>query len=357
MKIKNLLTSLSLGLALFAQAQIHPGSLSSWPMFYNAPANHTKEVWTIMGYAYYTVDITRDANNYVTGITTATQLPFTADQYTCIGSKTGNVYTATTKKNHNAGAFKDWRRDTWQSDGTNDTLIMWDDYDTISSTWKNVSTNSMTYSAGLLQMSIGRTWNTSTSSWLNSAKNVVTYVSGKKDKINNFKWDIPTSAWVDGGYIQYFYTGNKLDSMQEWNKDLVTSITSLKSRYIITSDVNNKTASFAQWTWKSSTSVWEVGISISFTGGSTGINEAKESEMISVYPIPANNELTIDLNNYKLKNAIVKIISMEGKEVYSNVITEEKSTIATTHLNNGIYFLLLESNGVQIRRQKLMIAH
>lgn len=357
MKLKHLLFAASLNIGLYAQAQIHPASVWSMTQFYNAPANHAKEVWSIGVYTYYSIDITRDGNNYITNMSSSTPPPLSASQFKCTGSKTGNVYTATSQKNQDGGAFSIWRRDTWQSDGTNDTLLMWEDYDTTSSTWKNNSKQSVTYSAGLIQTLTGYIWNSTSSVWVNTSKNDVTYISGKKDKINNFQWDVSTSSWKDNGYIQYFYTGNKLDSMQEWNKDQTTSITSLKYRYIITSDANNKTASFQQLKWKESGSVWENSLKISFTSGTTGIDEKIEYGSISVYPVPANDELTVNLNNAAIKNAVVKVYSLDGKEMINENISESLSTINTTALNNGLYLLFVESNGIKIHQQKLMIAH
>ncbi|MDP1727454.1 MAG: T9SS type A sorting domain-containing protein [Bacteroidota bacterium] len=357
MKLKHLLFAASLSIGLCAEAQIHPASVWSMTQFYNAPANHTKEVWSIGVYTYYSIDITRDGNNYITNMTSSTPPPLSASQFKCTGSKTGNVYTATSQKNQNGGAFSNWRRDTWQSDGTNDTLIMWEDYDTVSSTWKSNSKQTLTYSSGLITTMIGYSWSSSTSAWVNLSKNDVTYISGKKDRINNFNWDNVALTWKDNGYIQYYYTGNKMDSMQEWSKDQSTGITSLKYRFIITSDANNKTASFQQLKWKESASIWENSLNISFTSGTTGNNELTGNEMISVYPIPASDALTIQINNATLNNAVVKLYSLDGKEVLHTNISENQSTLNTSGLSNGMYVLCVENNGLKLHQQKLMVAH
>ncbi len=357
MKLKHLLFAASLSISLCTQAQLHPASVWSMTQFYNAPANHTKEIWSISGFTYYSIDITRDGNNYITNMTSSTPPPLSADQFKCTGSRTGNVYTATSQKNHNGGSFSNWRRDTWQSDGTNDTLIMWEDYDTVSSTWKSNSKQSLTYSSGLITTMIGYSWSTSTSAWVNNSKNEVTYNGTKKDKINNFYWDNVTSSWKDNGYIQYFYTGNKLDSIQEWSKDQSTSITSLKYRFMITSDANNKTASFQQLKWKESAGIWENSLNISFTSGTTGISELTGNEVISIYPVPASDVLTINFNKISQIHAAVKIYSMDGKEVINTNISETLSTINTSDLSNGMYLVYIENNGMKVYQQKLMIAH
>ncbi len=358
MNMKKLLFTIAIGLSLCTQAQIHPASIWSMTNFYNAPANHTKEVWTIMTYNYYNITIARDANNYITGCSSSTTPgPLSPDQYQTTGSKVGNVYTATSQRSVKGGAYKEWRRDTWKSDGSNDTLIMWEDYDTLTSTWKNVQRQTLTYSGGLIQTMIGYTWNSSTSVWDKFQKNEVVYSSGKMTRINSFTWNSSTSAWTDNGNIQYFFTGNKLDSMQEWKLDMATSTTTLKYRYIITSDANNKTAAFQQLQYQGSKGVWENSINIAFTNGSSGFDNLNPMEAISVFPVPANEILNINLNQNNLVNATARIFSMDGKEVFNSIVRESNFSLPTSNLSNGMYILLIENNGIKIHQQKMMVSH
>jgi hypothetical protein len=67
-------------------------------------------------------------------------------------------------------------------------------------------------------------------------------------------------------------------------------------------------------------------------------------EKISMYPIPAKDELNIKLNNYFDDDTKIEVIDVVGKTIqtiYSNGKDDIK--INTQALNNGIYFLKFSS--------------
>ena len=66
---------------------------------------------------------------------------------------------------------------------------------------------------------------------------------------------------------------------------------------------------------------------------------AANQELLSVFPNPVVNELTIQ-GNYQGKN--YEIIDMNGKVMASNQIINPQSTIDVSFLQTGLYILQLE---------------
>lgn len=357
MKTTNLVSVLFTAcFALYVKAQITPSTIMLSSINYDAPITHTKEVWSTMGYTLYNIDITRDANNYITNITTSTPPPLTQDQSKTTGTRAGNVYTAITQKNHNGGAFENAKRETWESDGTHDTCIWMEVWNTTTSSWDKSQRNVFTYSGSNLESITTYFWNT-TSGWNLSTKNVWTFVGGKMDRNDGSAWNSTTSAWEPNGYFKYFYTGNKMDSMQQWSKDMTTSAIYLQYRFAITPDANNKTSSFTQMKWKGSAGIWENSLTISYSNGSTGVGELNAFESASVYPVPANNLLNIALSCAPTGFLVAKVMALDGREISRQPLDENNSTLNTSDLADGIYFLLIESENKPIYQQKLTIAH
>ncbi len=87
------------------------------------------------------------------------------------------------------------------------------------------------------------------------------------------------------------------------------------------------------------------------------ISENTKQKVISIYPVPASDVLTINFNKISQIHAAVKIYSMDGKEVINTNISETLSTINTSDLSNGMYLVYIENNGMKVYQQKLMIAH
>jgi hypothetical protein len=78
----------------------------------------------------------------------------------------------------------------------------------------------------------------------------------------------------------------------------------------------------------------------------TGIEDnTSKNNIISVYPNPAKNILTIDFSNSKNTISHVSIINTLGAQVLNAEITEEKTIINLNNLSNGLYFLQI---GTQI---------
>lgn len=90
----------------------------------------------------------------------------------------------------------------------------------------------------------------------------------------------------------------------------------------------------------------------------TKINEIESSNINPIYPNPATNFVSVNLEIFKNKTTI-EIFDMQGEQIFkqtvdSNINTE--LTINTNHLSNGIYMIRIINESFTAS-QKLMIQH
>ena len=355
MKIKTLLIGAACWVSLTAQAQIHPASLWNNTFIYNA-VPHVNETWTASGYTLYNITMVKDANGYITSIQTSSPPPFntSVDQYQSTGSRTGTVFTASTQKQlKNTTAWFNWRKETWQGDGTKDTAVMWQD--SINGAWTYVVKHVLHYTGTDMDLSTDYTWSNST--WNLSSKMVLTYISGKKDKLTNYDWKTATSSWLQTGYVQYYYS-TKLDSLLSWKTDPVTAANTISQKYYFTTDASSgKTKTLTAYDWDATNSAWKTGISIAFVAGTPDVTSiSQNSEKVKVYPSPTNQVLKIDFagNGNLLKLHIRDIL---GNEIVSVESTTDHTEINTGELKSGFYLFSVEQNGKLLDQRKLIIAH
>jgi PKD repeat protein len=72
----------------------------------------------------------------------------------------------------------------------------------------------------------------------------------------------------------------------------------------------------------------------------TGIEELT-SEQISIYPNPANDYITISIDN-SIEFATISLIDVLGKEIMSRNVTQSTSQLNLSGISNGIYSLKLK---------------
>jgi len=68
-----------------------------------------------------------------------------------------------------------------------------------------------------------------------------------------------------------------------------------------------------------------------------------------IYPNPANNVLTVNLNNYK--NAQIQVIDITGKIVLIINTTQTKNALDVSSLTKGVYFIKITSNSQSTTKQ------
>jgi len=84
------------------------------------------------------------------------------------------------------------------------------------------------------------------------------------------------------------------------------------------------------------------------------------TKSMHVYPNPANQQVSIALNDKTIKSGVLKIHDLTGKDVYMIVIEEnqQRFDLNIEHLNNGVYFISFR-NGMDSEDHigKLIINH
>ncbi len=83
------------------------------------------------------------------------------------------------------------------------------------------------------------------------------------------------------------------------------------------------------------------------------VKKANSNNQFSVYPNPAQSTFNIEFKN--ATTGSIRIIDLNGKEVYNTTINSMNQLIDCSQLNNGLYIVQIEANGV-ITSQKLNIA-
>ena len=82
----------------------------------------------------------------------------------------------------------------------------------------------------------------------------------------------------------------------------------------------------------------------------TGIEEATNNKLVSIYPNPANHFITVDVSDAN-DGTIIYIINALGEIIATENATSSKITLNIDNLTDGIYFIKVESkNGSAIKK-------
>lgn len=90
-------------------------------------------------------------------------------------------------------------------------------------------------------------------------------------------------------------------------------------------------------------------------GGSSSNASIEENGIISIkiFPNPVREELTIVFDQQKNNNITVNIKDLQGRIVYSNTISNEKTIVNTSNFANGFY-MVEATNGIKTIQQKVI---
>jgi len=90
----------------------------------------------------------------------------------------------------------------------------------------------------------------------------------------------------------------------------------------------------------------------------TGINDNSTSQEVLVYPNPTSGSFSIVINSLSYSELLIKIVDVQGKEIFSSFDKDVKGTyikqINLEDISKGLYFITL-SSGSEIKTQKLII--
>ena len=88
---------------------------------------------------------------------------------------------------------------------------------------------------------------------------------------------------------------------------------------------------------------------------------AKDSIELNIYPVPSINELNVEFKNAPDVNYLLKIISVDGKVFFSEILMPDfdtKTSLNTTVWPSGTYFVsLIDQNGSTVLVKKIVVQH
>jgi hypothetical protein len=85
-------------------------------------------------------------------------------------------------------------------------------------------------------------------------------------------------------------------------------------------------------------------------------NKFEQSANLSIYPNPVSDQATISFNYKDFTSFSVSVMNIAGQKVQSMDSNRNRNIIWNTReLNNGIYFVRLESNGIPVAVKKVIV--
>jgi len=86
----------------------------------------------------------------------------------------------------------------------------------------------------------------------------------------------------------------------------------------------------------------------------TGVQDKEIESKIKVFPNPANNFITIQMEEYN-QSAIFEILDLKGEIILTKAIDSKESKIGIADLKPGIYMYRLRDNSKVLKIDKLII--
>ncbi|MDD5571405.1 MAG: M1 family aminopeptidase [Bacteroidales bacterium] len=164
-------------------------------------------------------------------------------------------------------------------------------------------------------------------------------------------WDIQPSNNPQSIVLHFleFDTENTNDKLEVWNgialpnvkiatysgsaipTDLVCSTKRVKLKFI----TNN--------------SITAAGWKLLYTTQNEGINEKSDDVKLFLYPNPATNKITVELNDFRFTNYELRIYDIRGQELIKAQGIRQKAKVDISNLPSGIYFIkVVNENGVSV---------
>jgi hypothetical protein len=76
---------------------------------------------------------------------------------------------------------------------------------------------------------------------------------------------------------------------------------------------------------------------------------------IKIFPNPANNNLTIQIDTGYIKPYLVEFYNYLGESIFEKILNEEISNISLEYIEDGLYFVKIISNETVLKTEKLII--
>lgn len=88
-----------------------------------------------------------------------------------------------------------------------------------------------------------------------------------------------------------------------------------------------------------------------------GVEELYNSNLFSVFPNPANNQIHIKFEQPNLVADTYEILDFYGRIILSGKITSQNTQINVEHLPSSLYLLQVKNKGVVVENKKISITH
>jgi hypothetical protein len=253
-------------------------------------------------------------------------------------------------------------RDTFTRDAGGKALtILWEDW--IDGSWSNSGFETNTFDeSGRLLLTLSQIMQGG--AWVNSDRSTNSYNANSQVLVQLLEtWDTVNQLWLNNRSISSSYdaSGNLLGVLTE-SRDKAGSAWFNVRRKRYTCDADGNSTGGINEQWKSGS--WSPGLSsidiyskkeivytfyyppryqyhATFISLASGVDEVSNSMVLSVYPNPASEKLTIDCNNLK-PGQLITIYDMGGRPVLQTCLTG-LSEIDISRLASGTYLLRLGS--------------
>jgi hypothetical protein len=316
------------------------------------------------------------------------------------------TYTYDVNNNMLTSVYQSWDAGTMSWDNSSKNLYSYDvnnnvttvisqSWDAGTMTWVNSSRITQTYDVNGDRVSaLIQNWNTIMSSWDNSLQYITTY-DGNHHMLVDIRQDWVLGVWQNDEKSTYTYTGNDLTSVtgQSWNNVGSTWDNSYKYLFAYDGD-HNRISQIRQswnmgmstwdneertqrtynnyhqytsiWTEQWNSGIWEVTTSdekqyvyyeeytVASVANTTAVNN------FSVYPVPAQNVVTVEKTWAQPQDFTVSIIDLQGRTVrnYSEKATTNYSrNIDVNQLPAGNYVLKLSTKNGKVSYQQFTVIH
>ncbi|MFN4082347.1 MAG: T9SS type A sorting domain-containing protein [Bacteroidia bacterium] len=267
--------------------------------------------------------------------------------YEANGTISGNIYEVIIK---DRTPFEDEltikAKEVWYNDGTNDTMIVFNRFDTSTNSFYPYQRERYYYNNdNKLNRRIYTYSNDKGITWLNSTDFYFIYNSNNLlDSVKGYLFDQTSQSYGLYYYEKYYYTGSSIDSTIVFRGSATTGIYEARFKNIIhKKNTDGSVQEYITYSRPSGGSVFSPNSGYSFnkqTRFYVFVNEAVKDNLINIYPNPATDKINIQ-TDLALRNTTYKIFSISGSCINSGLVNFDRS-VDIGILNNGIYFLHIE---------------